>query len=266
MGEFDELRAGAAVAARAGGEVLLRRYGTLTSRAIDTKGRNDFVTEADREAEAAILEAIEDRFPGAAVLAEESGGAQRKEGLRWVVDPLDGTTNFIHGYPLFGVSVGCERDGVPVAGAVLDPLHDEMFHASLGSGAARNGEPVHVTGCADLADALLVTGFPFKAQDRMRPYLASFEDFLRRVSGVRRDGSAALNLCYVACGRFDAFWELGLSRWDLSAGTIILREAGGRITGFAGEEEDHLGTGDVVASNARLHEAMLEIVGRREWR
>jgi len=252
-------------AARAGGEVLMRRFGTLTSEAIDLKGRNDFVTEADREAEAAVLAVIEERFPGAAVLAEESGGAQGSEGLRWVVDPLDGTTNYIHGYPMFGVSVGCEEDGVPVAGAVLDPLHEELFQAARGLGATLGGEAVHVSACADLGASLLVTGFPFKAHGRMGPYLGSFEDFLRRVAGIRRDGSAALNLCYVACGRYDGFWELGLSRWDLSAGTIVLQEAGGKLTGFGGEAEDHLETGDVVASNTLLHEAMQEIVSRRNW-
>lgn len=262
MKGYEELLEGAVAAARAGGEALMRHFGRLEEGQIDEKGRNDFVTRADRAAEEAVLQAIEERFPGAAVLAEESGGAAGSEGLRWVVDPLDGTTNYIHGYPLFGVSVACEEDGTPVAGAVLDPLHDELFQARRGGGARLNDQAIGVSGRRDLSDALIVTGFPFRSQDRLREYLGSFETFLRSVAGVRRDGSAALNLCYVACGRYDGFWELGLSRWDLSAGTVILREAGGEITGFAGAGEDHLESGDVVVGNAGLHEAMLAVVAR----
>lgn len=262
--ELDSLQAGAVAACRAAGEVLLRRFGSIPPAAVQEKGRHDYVTQADREAEEAALAVLEERFPGAAVLAEESGGPQRREGLRWVVDPLDGTTNYVHGYPLFAVSVSCEMDGTPAVGAVLDPLRGELFQAMRGAGATLGDERISVSERRVLGRALLVSGHPFREQDRMDSYVAGFADFLRRASAVRRDGSASLDLCYVACGRYDGFWEMGLGRWDLSAGAIIVREAGGVVTGF-GAGEDPLETGNVVASNSRIHEAMLEVLRAHPW-
>ena len=258
--ELRELLDGAVAAARAGGEVLRRRYGTLRPCEVDEKGKRDFVTAVDRESEEAVLRLLGERFPGTAILAEESGGAGEGPGLRWVVDPLDGTTNYIHGYPCFAVSVGCERDGVPVAGAVWDPHGGVLFTAARGLGAARNGEPVRVTRCASLADSLLVTGFPFRSMDRMDRYLLCFEELMRGTSGIRRDGSAALDMCYVACGWYDGFWEMGLSRWDLCAGTVVLEEAGGIATDFVGLRGRHLATGDIIAGNPLLHPRVLAVV------
>jgi myo-inositol-1(or 4)-monophosphatase len=262
-----ELLDGAVAAARAGGGVLRARYGSLRPGEVDEKGTNDFVTAVDRESEEAVLAVLRDRFPGTAILAEESsgeegGGTATGEGLRWVVDPLDGTTNYIHGYPCFAVSVSCERDGRPAAGAVLDPHRDALYTAARGAGAWRDGEPIEVAPGRLLHGSLLVTGFPFRALDRLPEYLPCFEELLRSVSGMRRDGSAALDMCYVACGWYDGFWEMGLSRWDLSAGSLIVEEAGGIASGFCGKSGEHLATGDVVAANAHLHPRILEVVQR----
>jgi myo-inositol-1(or 4)-monophosphatase len=258
--ELRDLLRGAEAAARAGGEVLRRRYGTLRPGEVDEKGRSDFVTAVDRESEEAVLRVLRERFPGTAVLAEESGGAGEGPGLRWVVDPLDGTTNYIHGYPCFAVSVGCEADGAPAAGVVWDPHAGALFAAARGLGARRNGEPVRASRCEGLRESLLVTGFPFRSLDRMDRYLPCFEELMRSTSGIRRDGSAALDMCYVACGWYDGFWEMGLSRWDLCAGTVIVEEAGGIVTDFAGAPAGHLLTGDVVAAGPALHARLLEVV------
>lgn len=248
--------------ARAAGAVVREGYGAL--HAPEHKGAIDLVTEYDRRSEAVLLERIAARFPGHGVLAEESGAhagaaAQTPVPVRWLVDPLDGTTNFAHNYPFFAVSVAAEVAGVLAAGAVFDPVRDELFAAAAGQGATLNGEPLRVSGVVRVADALLVTGFPYDVRQHPERILPLFEAFLLRAQGVRRDGSAALNLCYLAAGRFDGFWESSLSPWDMAAGTLIVREAGGIVTDYAGGEF-RLDGREILASNGRLHQEMKEIL------
>src|SRR2546425_6786402 len=212
---------GAAVAsARAGARVIMDYWGKRGTYSIQEKGRNDFVTIADRRAEEAIVGLIRDRFPDHAIIAEESSPTQGPSGFRWYIDPLDGTTNFIHGYPLFCVSVGLADPQGMRAAAVYDPLRDEMFTATRGGGAFLNGQPIRGSPAERPSAAPLVAGIPFPSLDRLDPYLASFRSFILGSSGIRRDGSAALNLAYVACGRYDGFWEMSLSPWDVAAGSL----------------------------------------------
>jgi myo-inositol-1(or 4)-monophosphatase len=251
--------------ARAAGAILLEGYGRV--HAPEKKGRIDLVTEFDRRSEALLLSRIRERFPEHAILAEESGvhagadgaAAGRSAGIRWLCDPLDGTTNFAHNYPFFCVSVGVEVAGAMAAGAVYDPVRDELFAAAAGAGATLNGRPIRVSPIAVLEDALVVTGFPYDVREHPGRHLPLFQDFLLRAQGVRRDGSAALNLCYVAMGRFDGMWEGNLSPWDIAAGSLVIREAGGVITGYAGEPL-RLDGRRIVTANPALHARMLEVV------
>ena len=264
------LRDAACAMAREAGAVLLEGYGRV--HAPEKKGRIDLVTEYDRRSEALLLARIRERFPEHAILAEESGvhaaagprEPSRSESpeatdTRWICDPLDGTTNFAHNYPFFGVSVGVEVRGAMAAGAVYDPVRDEMFAAAAGGGATLNGRPIHVSAIDRIEDALLVTGFPYDVREHPGRHLPLFQDFLLSAQGVRRDGSAALNLCYVAMGRFDGMWEGNLNPWDIAAGSLIVREAGGTITGYAGEPL-RLDGRRIVAGNPGLHARMLEVV------
>jgi myo-inositol-1(or 4)-monophosphatase len=273
-GRADEVRAGAASAdrdprrlrdaaaelAREAGAVV--RSGWGRAHRPERKGRIDLVTDFDRRSEELLLARIAERFPGDAVLAEESGthsARGAKSGVRWVIDPLDGTTNFAHNYPFFAVSVGVEVDGERVAGAVFDPVRDEMFAAAREHGATLNGTPIAVSPIERIEDALLVTGFPYDVREHPERVMPAFEAFLTRAQGIRRDGSAALNLCYVACGRFDGFWEPTLSPWDTTAGTVIVREAGGRVTDYAGGTFQP-GRTSILATNGRVHDAMMSVL------
>ncbi len=269
------LRDAACEFARAAGAILLEGYGRV--HAPEKKGRIDLVTEYDKRSEALLLSLIRERFPAHGILAEESGapagggaaaatapehragGEGPRPVIRWLCDPLDGTTNFAHNYPFFCVSVGVEVQGEMAAGAVYDPVRDELFAAAAGQGATLNGRPIRVTPCERVDDALLVTGFPYDVREHPERHLPLFQDFLLRAQGVRRDGSAALNLCYLAMGRFDGMWEGNLSPWDVAAGTLIVREAGGLVTGYAGEAF-RLDGRRMVAANATLHARMLEVV------
>ena len=247
-------------AARIGGEVLRRNLtGTAALDVVD-KGKNDFVTRVDREAEQAVVSFIRGRFPSHAFLAEESSPAPGVE-AEWIIDPLDGTTNYIHRYPFFATSVAVRVGDEVVAGAVYDPSRDELFAAARGRGATLNGRPLQVSRCPDLAAALLVTGFPFRSLAKMSQFLASLEALIRLSSGVRRDGSASLDCCYVACGRLDGFWECGLSAWDIAAGALLVEEAGGQVTDFEGAR-GFLASGDIVASPKTIHPAFLAEVRR----
>jgi len=250
--------------AREAGAILLEGYGH--THAPELKGRIDLVTEYDRRSEALLLARLAERFPGSAVLAEESGAHAGGGGaggaaasLRWIVDPLDGTTNFAHNYPFFGVSIAAEVDGALAAGVVHDPVRDETFAAAAGHGATQNGAPIHVSDLARIDAALLVTGFHYSIRETPEPTLSMFRAFLMRAQGVRRDGSAALNLCYLACGRFDGFWESHLSPWDLAAGVLIVREAGGVVTSFDGGAYSLDGP-EILASNGLVHEEMRGII------
>ena len=242
-------------AARAAGKVLRR------SRAHDVrhKGAIDLVTEVDLAAEEAVRAVLEREAPGIPILAEEGGGDLG--GTCWIVDPLDGTTNFVHGFPAFSVSVALQEGERLEAGCVYDPVHDVAYTARRGAGASANGEPIRVSPTGALSDALLITGFPYDSLDRAPFYLAFFEAFLRRSQGVRRTGSAALDLALVASGRADGFWEFRLHAWDVAAGALLVAEAGGLATGTDGGPLV-LDAGRIVASNGLLHGALLEVIGR----
>ena len=240
------------------GAIVREGYGRI--HAPERKGRIDLVTEFDKRSEARLLARIAERYPGHGVLAEESG-AHAGSRVKWYVDPLDGTTNFAHNYPFFGVSIGVEVRGEVVAGAVYDPVRDEMFAAARGEGATLNGAPIHVTPCEAIEDALLVTGFPYDVREHPERHVPLFQAFLLRAQGIRRDGSAALNLCYLATGRFDGFWEGHLSAWDVAAGSLIVREAGGTITDYAGGPFRIDGR-QVCAAGAELHPRLLEVLAR----
>jgi myo-inositol-1(or 4)-monophosphatase len=257
---LDELLDSARRAARIGGGVLGGNFGSAEPLGVSDKGKNDFVTRVDREAEAAVVSFLRSRHPDHAFLAEESA-AVRGAGVEWVVDPLDGTTNFIHGYPFFATSVAARAEGEVVAGAVYDPIRDELFSGARGRGADLNGRPLAVSGAPDLASGLMVTGFPFRSLARLPEFLASLEALIRLSSGVRRDGSASLDCCYVAAGRYDGFWECGLSAWDIAAGSLLVEEAGGVVTDFDGGR-GFLDSGDIVASPRAVHPALLAEVAR----
>jgi len=259
-GDPEALLGTALAAARLGGEILRRHLETAGSLVVTEKGRNDFVTRADRESEEAIVSLIRSRHPEHGFRAEESP-ASPGTGAEWIIDPLDGTTNFIHRYPFFATSVAVRASGELRAGAVYDPVRDEMFAAALGHGATLNGSPIRVSPCRGLSDALLVTGFPFRSLSILPRFLDSLDRLIRASSGVRRDGSAALDCCYVACGRYDGFWECSLSAWDIAAGALIIREAGGVVTDFEGAD-GFLDSGDIVASPPAMHPPFLEEVRR----
>ncbi|MDY7093398.1 MAG: inositol monophosphatase family protein [Acidobacteriota bacterium] len=250
-------------AARAGGEILRRAF-RAEDLAVERKGRHDYVTRVDYESEEAVLEVIRRRHPDHAILAEEGGreaGAAQSDGgeadCQWLVDPLDGTTNFLKQLPFFAVSVACRCRGELVAAVVLDPLRNDLFGAARGLGATLNGQPIRVSSRAGLDDAFVATGFPFRHSQAVRErYFASFHRVFERVSGVRRCGSAALDLAYTASGVFDGFWEYGLAPWDIAAGALLVREAGGVITDDLGED-GFLASGNVVAGPAGLHRELL---------
>lgn len=226
---------------------------------VDKKGAIDIVTEVDLEVERMFRGMVAERFPDHDVLAEELGGESTGASHRWVFDPLDGTTNYAHGLPIFCASLALEIDGEAAVAAVYDPTRQELFTAERGVGAWLNGEPLRVSATDTLLDALLVTGFPYRVQEEPRRYLALFEAFIMRARAVRRLGSAAIDLCYVAAGRMDGFWEEHLNPWDTRAGALIVEEAGGRVTGMDGGAWVP-SDGHVLASNGALHEAMLAIV------
>ena len=248
-------------AALAGGRILAARFAEPHRVHVESKGLHDFVTEVDHEAEAAVIAELRARFPHHAVMAEESAPRAQAADHRWIVDPLDGTTNFIHGVPTFAVSVALEdRDGL-VAGAIHDPIREETFHAHRGGGARLNGRAVRCSEPTRAGEALIATGFPFRELARLDRYLVAFEAFVRSTAGLRRAGSASLDLAYTACGRYDGFWEIGLSRWDIAAGVLLVREAGGRVTDVRGGET-MLETGDIVAAGAGFHETLLAVTRR----
>ena len=245
-------------AALAGGSVLESHYRRTGTVDWTRKAQNDLVTAADVASERAILETIRRTFPKHSVLAEESGAEGEAEET-WIIDPLDGTTNFVHGYPFASVSVALAVGTEVVVGAVYDPLRRELFWAERGCGAFVNGEPLRVSGTTRLRDSLLATGFPFRAHEDLDTYLAVFKELFVATSGARRAGSAALDLSYVACGRVDGFWEFYLKPWDTAAGALLVREAGGEVTDLFGGPSFRQ-AGHILASNGRLHPNLLEHV------
>lgn len=245
-------------AARAAGRILRERFGHPEAVEVELKGLHDFVTRIDREAEAAVTGHLRERFPDHTIMAEEGSPRQQAADYRWVVDPLDGTTNFIHGVPVFAVSVALEdRQGL-VAAAIHDPLRDETFHAHRGGGSRLNGKSICCSRPAGTHEALIATGFPFREISRIDRYLRAFEAFVRSTAGLRRAGSASLDLAYTACGRYDGFWEIGLSRWDIAAGVLLVREAGGTVTDVVGGA-GFMESGDIAAAGAEFHPALLAV-------
>ena len=257
--EIGDLAKFAEDTARGAGEILRRNYGR--AQAIDYKGEINLVTETDRRSEAYILERIRTAFPDHGVLSEESPEIHSPSPYRWIVDPLDGTTNFAHGYPCFCVSIAVEKEGKLLAGAVFDPMLSEMFTATPGGGAFRNGERIRVSATEILRRSLLATGFAYDVKTSPDNNLDYFREFVFAGQAIRRDGAAALDLCYLACGRFDGFWELYLRPWDTAAGLLILEEAGGGATRLDGSPY-HIHQPDILASNGRIHEQMLAVVRR----
>lgn len=247
----------ACAAARAAGAVLRRRFRDPALR-VETKGLHDFVTEVDREAEQAVIEHLRRRFPDHVIMSEEGSPQAQPGAFRWVIDPLDGTTNFIHGVTPFAVSIALEDESGLLAAAVLDPFQDEMFHASRNGGARLNGAVLDCSADVAADQTLIATGFPFRELTRLEEYINAFREFVRTTAGIRRAGSAAIDLVYTACGRYDGFWEVGLSRWDIAAGGLIVREAGGRVSDVHGDD-DWLASGDIVAAGPAVHARMLEI-------
>lgn len=248
-------------AAREAGQYLKEHVGR--ARAVETKKgeERNLVSEIDKGSEARIISLIKSRFPGHDVLAEESGGASTSGTYRWIIDPLDGTTNFLHGVPIFCVSIGVEHNGEIVAGVVYDPNLDELYTAERGSGAFLNGQRLTVSSTSEMIRSLLVTGFPYDIARNPQHAVEHFNNFLMAARGIRRLGSAALDLCYVAAGRFDGFWEVHLQPWDMAAGKLLVEEAGGRTTDFTGAPARIHGK-QIVASNGEIHGAMLEVLGR----
>jgi myo-inositol-1(or 4)-monophosphatase len=246
-------------AARRAGEVIGRSINRLESLTIASKGRNDFVTEVDRAAEQEIIASIRRHYPQHAFLAEESGRSGGEHDTLWIIDPLDGTTNFLHGFPVFAVSIACQVRGRLEHAVVYDPMRQELFTASRGAGAHLDNHRMRVSKARALDGALIATGFPYRANVR---HLDAYLDMLRAVTlqaaGVRRPGAAALDLAYVAAGRVDAFWEIGLSAWDTAAGTLLIQEAGGRIGTLTGAE--YRQQGHVVAGTPKVYAALLEVL------
>ena len=245
---------------REGGRVILMYFNQLDRLEYSSKGRNDYVSQADVEAERAILDVLTRAYPDHGIIAEESGEREGSE-YTWIIDPLDGTTNFLHGFPMFAVSVAVKRAGVLEHGVVYDPLHDEMFTASRGEGAQLNGKRIRVSTTRKLAPSLLGTGFPFRDLGIIEPWMRSFQSLLTKTSGIRRAGAAALDLAYVAAGRLDGFWEFGLKPWDMAAGALLIREAGGLVADVSGGQ-DFLESGNLVSANPLIFEEFRKIVAR----
>ncbi len=247
-------------AARAAGDIIVRAMDRTDLLTVTLKSRNDFVSDVDRQAEHEIVTILQKAYPDHAILGEEHGeqGASRSDYV-WVIDPLDGTTNFLHGFPQFAVSIGLFYRGRVERGVIYDPLRQELFTAARGAGATLNNRRLRVTKQKGLSGALLGTGIPFKDQSYIDPYLGMLKSLLKDAAGIRRAGSAALDLAYVAAGRFDGFWEIGLQKWDMAAGVLLVQEAGGLVSDLEGGDK-HFETGGIVTANPRLHTAMLELI------
>lgn len=245
-------------AARRAANLIQRASHNLDLIRPDQKGPNDYVSEVDRAAEAAIIEVIREAYPQHAFLGEESGAQRLGESeYEWIIDPLDGTTNYLHGYPQYAISIALVHRGQITQAVVYDPNRNDLFTASKGSGAFLNDRRIRAARRIQLAEALLVTGFPYSNLQHLDLYLATLGDMIRKSSGVRREGAAALDLCYVACGRADGFWEFGLKPWDIATGSLIAQEAGAIVTDVFGEE-NWLNSGDIVAASPKILNQMLQ--------
>ena len=246
-------------AARIAGDFILNNLGKISNDDIDIKQRSDFVTYVDKESEQLIINTIKSAFPGHHFLAEESLKDDDGHEYRWIIDPLDGTTNFIHSYPAFCVSIALEHNNEIILGVIFDAQKNELFRAEKGKGAFLNDIPITVSAAEDMSSCLVTTGFPFKRKEMIDDYLKLFKNILFRVSDIRRAGSAALDLAHLACGRCDAFFEIGLGPWDIAAGVIIIKEADGIVTDFSGGS-DFMTSGNIVAGPPAIHPEILREV------
>jgi myo-inositol-1(or 4)-monophosphatase len=251
----------AVTAARRAGALINRASSDIGKLTITSKRPRDFVSEVDRAAESEIIKILRKAYPDHAILAEESGAhaAVAKSEYQWIIDPLDGTTNFLHGMPQYCVSIGLLHRGVLSQGVVFDPTRDELYTASRGRGAFLNDTRIRCSKTLKLGDALIGTGFPFRELKHLKVYVAMFEEMTRQCAGVRRPGSAALDLCYVAAGRYDGFWEIGLSAWDMAAGALMIREAGGLVGDLDGGEQ-FLENGRILAGTPKIYAQMLSLL------
>jgi myo-inositol-1(or 4)-monophosphatase len=245
-------------AARSAGEIILRSADKASHLAVDSKGKNDFATEIDRLAEKEIISIIKAAYPEHSILAEESGEHAGNDFV-WIIDPLDGTTNFIHGFPQYAVSIALKyKDRIEI-GVVYDPQRDELFTAKRGGGAMLNNRRLRVTALTSMKGALIGTGFPFKVPQHLDAYLNMFLAITIDSAGIRRAGSAALDLAYLAAGRLDAFWEIELKEWDMAAGILLVKEAGGVATDFS-FKDNYLASGNLIAGSPRMHQLMYQLI------
>jgi myo-inositol-1(or 4)-monophosphatase len=249
-------------AARRAGSIINRASLDVDKLKISVKQQSDFVTEVDRAAEDAIIEVLREAYPSYGILAEESGlsDTSSTSEYQWIIDPLDGTTNFIHGVPQYAISIGLSHKGAMTQAVIYDPNRNELFTASKGGGAFLNDKRIRVSKRTRLNESLIGTGFPYRMFDHVDAYLAIFKDMAQKTAGMRRPGAASLDLAWVACGRMDGFWELGLSPWDIAAGVLLIAEAGGLVSDLAGES-NYMKTGNVVGGNPKIFSQLLQIIG-----
>lgn len=254
---MDKIRETAFKAAKEAGAILRERMGNIKN--IDYKGAFNIVTDVDKTSEKKVLEILHGEFPDHDILAEEGGAKSSGNKYRWLIDPLDGTTNYAHAYPFFCVSIGLEEDGKMVLGVVYNPISKELFWGQVGKGAWLNDQPIKVSSITDLSASLLATGFPPDTRHHPNNNMLQFSTLTDLSHGVRRDGAAALDLCFVACGRLDGFWEMKLSPWDTAAGGVIVTEAGGKISNLTGGPFD-MSTGHILATNGHIHDQVVKVL------
>jgi myo-inositol-1(or 4)-monophosphatase len=245
-------------AARSAGDLILRSSDNVSRLTVDQKGKNDYASEVDRMAEREIINIIKAAYPDHAILAEESGEHKGNDFV-WVIDPLDGTTNFLHGFPQYAVSIALKHKGRLEVGVIYDPLRDELFTAKRGGGAMLNNRRLRVTNQNSLKGALLGTGFPFKTDKHLDAYVGMFKALTTECAGIRRAGSAALDLAYVAAGRLDGYWEIGIMEWDMAAGILIIKEAGGVVTDFSFNDK-YMESGNVIVGSPKMHQLMYQLI------
>ena len=245
-------------AARSAGDIILRSSDNVGRLHVDQKGKNDYASEVDRMAERDIINIIKSAYPEHAILAEESGQHQGNDFV-WVIDPLDGTTNFLHGFPQYAVSIALKHKGKLEVGVIYDPLRDELFTAKRGGGAMLNNRRLRVTNQSSLKGALIGTGFPFKTDQHLDAYVGMFRAITKDSAGIRRAGAAALDLAYVAAGRLDGFWEIGVMEWDVAAGILLIKEAGGVVTDFS-FNDNYLESGNVIAGRPKMHQVLYKLI------
>lgn len=246
-------------AARSASRVILRYVDQLDKVAVTEKSQNDFVTQIDTLSEEIIITEIQKAYPHHAILAEESGHDKKNHDYCWIIDPLDGTRNFMHGYPQFAISIALSKKNVIELGLIYDPIRQELFTATRGQGAYLNSRRMRISSIHKIEKALIGTGFPFRNKDNIKPYLKSFENVLTHCGDIRRAGSAALDLAYVACGRLDGFWEANLQIWDIAAGSLMIKEAGGFVSDFQGQE-NYLESGNILAGNVKIYKELAKLI------